>query len=76
MCVLYRTQLSYAKSVQAVKGMLEVLRDKLPDSCSATMNGLLSAVQASQVLVYHTYSGTLTLWGMVFELSEEFYSVE
>jgi hypothetical protein len=43
-----RTQLSYAKSVQAVKGVLEILKDKLPDSCGATMDGLLSAVYSSQ----------------------------
>jgi hypothetical protein len=42
-----RTQLSYAKSVQAVTGLLEVLRDKLPSSCTPTMEGLLTAVHQS-----------------------------
>ena len=68
MCV-YRTQLSYAKSVQAVKGVLEILKDKLPDSCGATMDGLLSAVHSSQVV------GTVNVMGTGQYVRAEFRNV-
>ena len=48
-CVCFhRTHLSYGKSVQAVSGLLELLKEMVPQ-CEAMMDGLLSAVQKSYV---------------------------
>ena len=46
---LCRTNLTYAKSLQAVAGVLEVIKNKVPQ-CTEMVDGLLSAVRLSQVL--------------------------